>query len=302
MKAKVTRKTKKVVFGIQEQQCIWMKAGIVNFKLCHNAYDCTTCSFDKAMQKAIEEGDAYDSWRKEMLERAPDKRCRHMLSGAVGMRSCSYAYDCARCEFDQQMYERQLVEFPGVIRMLKILGFLLALDYFYHPGHSWVRMEYGGLVRIGMDDFAWRLVGFIDEINLPEIGARIKASERGWTLRREEKIAPIIAPVSGTVVARNYRVMLNPKLAKDDPYGEGWLLMVEPEKMGSTLDGLMNYENAEIWLEKEVAELDGFVEENYGMALAATGGERPDDIYGNMKFVGWDRLVEKFLIRKTSEL
>lgn len=302
MKARLEKKVKRVVFGIQEQQCIWMKAGVINFKLCQNAYDCTTCPFDKAMQKSIEEGDVFNSWRKEMLNKSPNKFCRHELSGNVGTRTCSYAYDCARCEFDQEIYERQLVEFPGVIKMLKIMGFSLAVDYFYHPGHSWARMEYGGFVRIGMDDFSWHLVGFIDEIRLPEIGTRIVDSSKGWTLIREEKVSPIMAPVTGRVVARNYRAMLNPDLAKDDPYGEGWLLMVEPENIRSAFKELMSYEKAERWLRKDVMELDALVEEIYEISLAATGGERPDDIYGSMKSIGWDRLVEKFLIRGKIEL
>jgi glycine cleavage system H lipoate-binding protein len=302
MKAKTQKKVRRVVFGIQENQCVWMKAGVVIFKLCQNAYDCTTCSFDKAMQKAIKEGDTMESWRKEMLEKAPSKLCRHMLSGNVGARTCSYAYDCARCEFDQDMYERQFVEFPGIIKILMVAGFALAVDYLYHPGHAWARVEHGGFVRVGMDDFAWRLVGFIDEIRLPEIGMQIYESRKGWMVRREEKISPFFAPVTGKVVARNYKAMLNPDHAKKDPYGEGWLLMVEPDSLRSVYDSLMYHEDAEKWLKKDVMTLDELVEQTYGVALAATGGERPEDIYANLKSVGWDNLIEKFLIRGNGEL
>jgi glycine cleavage system H lipoate-binding protein len=300
MKAK--KKTRQVVFGIQEQQCIWAKAGVVNFKICHNAYDCTTCSFDKAMQRATREGDAFGSWREEMLRNEPQKICRHMMSGNVGLRTCSYAYDCARCEFDQGIYERQLMEFPGVVNILMVAGFGLAIDYFYHPGHTWARIEHGGLVRVGMDDFAWRLLGFLDEVRLPEIGMQVTASHKGWVVRREEKISPLLSPVSGTVIARNYKAMLDPDRAKDDPYGEGWLLMIEPDDLNSISESLMYREGAENWLRMEARELDAIAEELYGMALAATGGERPDDIYGSLKSVGWDRLVGKFLIRKNAIL
>ncbi|MCX7823080.1 MAG: glycine cleavage system protein H [Syntrophobacterales bacterium] len=298
MRTRVTRKVKKVVFGIQEQQCIWMRAGIVDFKLCHNVYDCMSCSFDKAMQRALKEDGGLNSWRKEMLDKFPEKQCRHMLTGNVNVRACSYAYACARCEFDQELYERQLVEFPGVIRMLKISGFNLAVDYLYHPGHSWARMEYGGFVRVGMDDFAWKLVGFPDEISLPEIGAQVIASGKGWVLRRGDKTSPVMSPVSGKVVARNYKVIFDPGIAKDDPYGEGWLLMIEPENLPSVSERLMHYEDAENWLKMEAARLDQLVDEIYEVAIAATGGERSEDIYGNMRSIGWDRVVEKFLIRK----
>ena len=41
------------MFEVAEDECIWMKAGVVNFRLCDNAYDCNSCGFDKAMQKAM---------------------------------------------------------------------------------------------------------------------------------------------------------------------------------------------------------------------------------------------------------
>ncbi len=296
---KGSRHGKKVVFGIQEQQCIWMKAGVVNFKLCQNAYDCVSCSFDKAMQKALREDDVFESWRRSMLKKPTAVRwCRHMMAGDVAVRPCGYAYDCARCEFDQTMDYRRLTAFPKKVELFSVSGFALAADHYYHPGHSWARIEYGGLLRVGMDDFSWRLLGFLDEVRLPEIGTELSLSDRGWSVRREEKVAPMMAPVNGVVVARNYQVMVEPNRVKDDPYGEGWLLMVEPSNSPKAISGLMEGETARTWLRDEVVDLDSLVEEVYEIPLAATGGERPDDIYGNLKRIGWDRLVEKFLIRR----
>ncbi len=63
---------------------------------------------------------------------------------------------------------------------------MVADDYYYHQGHSWARIEHGGFVRLGLDDFAWRLLGRPTEISLPTIGAKLKPGERGWSINREK--------------------------------------------------------------------------------------------------------------------
>lgn len=291
---------KRVVFGIDEEQCIWMKAGVVNFKLCNNSFDCTTCSFDKAMQEAIKKDEArFRSWRKEMLKKPHNEKiCRYMMSGDVPVKYCTNAYDCSSCEFDQVMQQYHEAMVTGHVPVTSISGFLLADDYYYHPGHSWIRFEHGGLVRIGVDDFAYRTLGFFSEIRLPEIGTRVKFNQHGWTARREEKIAPFLAPIEGIVVARNHRVMDDPDLAKYSPYEDGWLLMIEPDRSFKTSELLLFGEKAKNWMENDINQLDGMVEDIYGMSLAATGGERVDDIYGNLKMLGWDNLINRFLLRK----
>jgi len=292
-------KTKRVIFGIREDECIWMKAGVVNFKLCHNAFDCTTCSFDHAMQKALSQGKKTTSWRDEMMRKPHNERaCRYMMSGDVPVKYCSNAYDCSTCEFDQLMQAYHETIAGHEVKKSEIRGFTVADDYYYHPGHSWLRYEHGGLIRIGIDDFSHRLLGFISEIRLPEVGAKVKENTRGWLIRRDEKIAPFLMPVEGIVVARNHRVMQSPSLVKDDPYEEGWLIMLEPIRKLNTQGSLFYGEEAKNFFREEANKLDAMVQEVYGgMSLAATGGEVINDIYGNLKRIGWDTLVKKFLLR-----
>ena len=61
--------------------------------------------------------------------------------------------------------------------------FALADDRYYHQGHSWVRPDDGDVVRIGIDDFAQRLLGPADEVLAPREGARLEQGESGWRLR-----------------------------------------------------------------------------------------------------------------------
>ena len=68
MKKEATKKkteTKKRIIGFQvvEDECIWMKAGVVNFRICDNAYDCNTCPFDKGIRRAMGVGKNFETQR-----------------------------------------------------------------------------------------------------------------------------------------------------------------------------------------------------------------------------------------------
>ena len=83
------------VFLMGENQCVWMKAGVVNFKSCENAFDCTSCYFDKEMSR--------NSWREVMRKPHLQKECRHMLTGRVQFKLCSHNYECKDCAYDQML-------------------------------------------------------------------------------------------------------------------------------------------------------------------------------------------------------
>ena len=102
-----TKSKAPMVFDMTSNECIWSKAGVVAHRLCHNAFDCLSCSFDKAIQRKRTRG-----WHEDGLEQnqenywtsenwqntAPHKRyCRHMLTGRVAFKLCPNHYACARC-------------------------------------------------------------------------------------------------------------------------------------------------------------------------------------------------------------
>jgi hypothetical protein len=96
-------------FYISENQCIWVKAGVVNFRTCENAFDCTSCTFDKEMSRKLSQATtAPVSWR-EVMRHQPNKECRHMLTGRVLFKLCSHNYECKDCAYDQLLYEYEQV-------------------------------------------------------------------------------------------------------------------------------------------------------------------------------------------------
>ena len=93
-----------------ERQCIWMKAGVINYKLCPHNYGCHLCAFDKALrEKGVKKpGGVFKiSWQDKLRKLAgPDRLCRHMLQGLVTYKICPNDYNCGTCEYDQMVQDR----------------------------------------------------------------------------------------------------------------------------------------------------------------------------------------------------
>jgi glycine cleavage system H lipoate-binding protein len=299
MKAKVDSKRMRSpqIFSMAENQCIWMKAGVVNFKLCENAYDCLSCPFDKAMVRSLQRKKEGAGWGQTMSARATGQReCRHMLTGRVQYHFCSNSYRCNVCEFDQYLEERDLTATAGPVHTDLFSGFQVADHYYYHRGHSWARVEHGGFVRVGMDDFSLKLVGHPTRVVLPKIGAHVEQTQVGWNIYKGEKEARLLSPMKGIVVATNQKAARDPGILKKDPYGQGWLMVVEPTELKNNLKNLLFQQEAVAWVGAEARRLDAMVMGAYGMPLAATGGQIVDDITGNLPSLEWDDVIHEFLL------
>lgn len=109
----------------------------------------------------------------------------------------------------------------------------------YHPAHSWALATGPERVRVGVDDFAARLVGEALGVDLPVVGDRVVQGRPGWALTRGGRRIPVLSPVTGRVAAVNSLVAVRPEVVGRDPYGEGWLLEVEAEDPTANLNNLL---------------------------------------------------------------
>ena len=303
-KSKRSSKTKKVQgFNILEDECIWMKAGVINFRLCDNAFDCTNCPFDTAMTRALEKTGPHvkekvqESWRDRMrLKYGDERECRHMLSGRVNYKICSNDFRCDVCEFDQSLDEAELHTHLGKPAVHQVMGYQVPDNYYYHRGHGWARVEYGGRVRLGLDDFGLKLVGPVDEYLLPSLGQKVEQSDVGFRLARESNEAEVLSPITGTIVAVNHKVLRKPQLSNQRPYTEGWLVVVEPKRLKGNLKNLL-FAKKEVdgWMEHEVQRMHDLVMAEHG-PMAATGGAPVDDVFGNAPEIGWKKLMSEFFL------
>ncbi|MCP9775443.1 glycine cleavage system protein GcvH [Cyanobium sp. HWJ4-Hawea] len=108
----------------------------------------------------------------------------------------------------------------------------------YADSHEYVRQE-GGLARLGLSAFAVDQLGDIVFVELPEVGATIAAGQSFGSVESVKAVEDLLAPIGGVVQARNEAVLASPEELQNDPYGEGWLLVVEPQDPAA-IAGLMD--------------------------------------------------------------
>ena len=111
-------------------------------------------------------------------------------------------------------------------------------DLRYSPDHEWVRLENGQL-RLGITDYAQDALGDVVYVEIPEIGLIIDASGKVSEVESTKSVSDIYAPVAGTIVAVNDALSDSPERLNDDPYGEGWICVIQPTDPNS-IDALLD--------------------------------------------------------------
>ncbi|HEX6493616.1 MAG TPA: glycine cleavage system protein GcvH [Candidatus Dormibacteraeota bacterium] len=98
--------------------------------------------------------------------------------------------------------------------------------YRFTATHEWVETVDGG-ARIGITDFAQAQLGDVIFLELPEVGATLKAGERFGVIESVKAASDLFAPVGGRVAQVNDGLADAPERVNNDPYGEGWMLRLE---------------------------------------------------------------------------
>lgn len=120
----------------------------------------------------------------------------------------------------------------------------------FHQGHGWVQTGVEGVASLGLDDFAQKLVGRVDSIDLPPVGSRVAQGEKGWVLRVGAHAIPMLSPIDGEVVAVNEEAARSPGIVNEDPFGKGWLLKVRPDRLAANRTNLFTGRLARRWMEE----------------------------------------------------
>jgi glycine cleavage system H protein len=100
-------------------------------------------------------------------------------------------------------------------------------DLRYTSDHEWVAPG-SGAVKVGITHFAQDALGDIVYVQLPETGTAVEAGESLGEVESTKSVSEIYAPITGTVSARNEKLNDEPELINSDPYGDGWLVAIEP--------------------------------------------------------------------------
>lgn len=108
----------------------------------------------------------------------------------------------------------------------------------YSSDHEWARLD-DGKVRVGITDYAQDALGDVVFVDLPDVGTKATAGESCAEVESTKSVSDIYAPIAGTVVEVNNELADSPELVNEDPYGDGWLYVLDPDN-ASDLDGLLD--------------------------------------------------------------
>jgi len=202
--------------------------------------------------------------------------------------------------------QKQVVRQPAVHSVLReaeshvvpamVAGFQVPENVRYHTGHTWALSESRELVRVGMDDFASKLIGKIDSISLPQRGRWVRQGQKIWTIFRDGKSVDMVSPIEGTVSDVNEAVVKNPDLARKDPYGEGWLVTVQAPDSKINFRNLLGGALARLWTESSALQLRKRMPVAMASALAQDGGVAVDDITAHLPNEDWAELTKEFFL------
>ena len=109
-------------------------------------------------------------------------------------------------------------------------------DRRYTSQHEWAK-EDGGRLVVGITDYAQDQLGDVVFVGLPDPGSEVTAGQPLGEVESTKSVSDVYSPVTGTVVEKNLEVEQSPELINTDPYGKGWLVMIEPRDGG--LDSLL---------------------------------------------------------------
>jgi glycine cleavage system H protein len=172
--------------------------------------------------------------------------------------------------------------------------FRLPEEIYYHLGHSWAAPEGKNLVKVGVDDFAQKLVGKINAIQLPGIGSNVNQGDKGWALEVDSKTIDMLSPVDGKVIAINEKIVNSPENINKYPY-VSWLMKVESPRFSANKKQLLSGALATKWMEEVRENLLSRMSYNLGLVYQ-DGGLLVDGMARSIDKDKWDEIARDFFL------
>jgi len=176
-----------------------------------------------------------------------------------------------------------------------VAGFKLPENLRYHPGHTWALSESPSLVRVGLDDFASKLIGKVDHMKLPQRGQWIRQGQKIATFFRNGASVDVVSPIEGSISDVNDGVARDPKLAQNDCYGEGWLVTVQSPDAKTNFRNLLSGAVARFWTQESAVGLRSRMSAFAG-AMAQDGGVAVDNLADQIPDQQWASISKEFFL------
>lgn len=122
---------------------------------------------------------------------------------------------------------------------MNVNDFNVPENLYYTREHEWALLEKSGCVRIGITDYAQKMLHEVVFVGVPKKGSEIKQMESLGTVESVKAVSEVYSPVSGKVVEVNQELTTSPEMVSQDPYGKGWLILVRPTNIQAELKELL---------------------------------------------------------------
>ncbi|MCX6133843.1 MAG: response regulator [Ignavibacteriales bacterium] len=181
--------------------------------------------------------------------------------------------------------------------------FVIPGGAFISEGHCWVTLEAEGTVKVGMDDFAKKLLGKIDDIEYPNLGMKVKAGQSLFSIRLGKRTTAFESPVSGQVTKINKYLVENLGSLDATPYGQNWICTIDADDFDGELKNLKIGKSAVSFYQTEIDRFLVSVKEFQPAGANAEEPARESLHVGQMETLGdgeWNQVAKKFFRRQMS--
>jgi CheY-like chemotaxis protein len=160
-------------------------------------------------------------------------------------------------------------------------------------GHCWASLAEDGSANIGLDDFARKLLGRIDSIDLPGIGMKVKAGQPLFNVNQAHRRAQFHAPLSGTVVKVNKPLAQDCSMLEETSYGQNWICAIEGDDLDAELPELKIGKAAVTLVQEDIDRFQAFMRKASGLETSD-----PQSLFigviDKLDDTGWEAAVKEF--------
>lgn len=132
---------------------------------------------------------------------------------------------------------------------MKVGDFEIPESLHYTKEHEWIASDVEKC-RVGVTDYAQKSLHEVVYVDLPQVGKVLKQSDAFGTVESVKAVSELYSPLSGQVVERNEKLVQNPELVNEDPYGAGWIVIVKPSRLEDDMKTLMTPESYASYVEE----------------------------------------------------
>ncbi|MCX7140452.1 MAG: response regulator [Proteobacteria bacterium] len=130
---------------------------------------------------------------------------------------------------------------------------------FISQNHTWVNVEMNGTARVGIDDFARKIIGKIDRVEMPKLNAEIKKGDLLLSIKHGTQSVDLSSPVSGKITLLNTEHLEHPDWIASKPFELSWMCCIEPSNLSEELHSLKIGVDSINWYKAEIEKYDEIV-------------------------------------------